>query len=242
MPNGFRRTDGGECVHWTCHPDAEVAHQGLLARLRTIIGEFLRPGTALGSRRFGNLGQFVALFIGERCGGLPDHQPDPFTSALSPLSDISHDGIDIIWLLLRDDPRGDAAVLQEVKTTGAERLDIAYDLAGDYEKLFGTDPQLTWKQRVSHLKAYFLVARKEPRLAARLNKFLGVTPSNCNGVRVLPTLVYDSRRCHWSVAEQRLLAVRTSVIGLGWDSSQVLSWTVGIDNLESRFERLSQGC
>ena len=59
---------------------------------------------------------------------------------------------DIVWLDLADDPKDDAATLQEVKTTSGPSLGYADNLIDDYDKLFGTNPRLTLWTRLQDIK------------------------------------------------------------------------------------------
>ena len=56
--------------------------------------------------------------------------------------------IDIVWVFFGRQPRHDRAMLQEVKATGEQSLNFAKKLIDDYDKLFGTDGNLTLRTRV----------------------------------------------------------------------------------------------
>lgn len=230
-----------DCSHWRCHPDASSAHHALLTALSEVVGGvFLPSRTPIGHRRKGNLGEFVALHIGRGCNGLPNHRAFP-ANALHPLQDISCPGIDVVWVLFGPSPKDDSAILQEVKTTSAEDLSLAYDLSRDYEKLFGTDPSRTLKSRLSAVKNTLEISLGQPSLAHRLTKFIGVDPLTCQNVTLLPTVVYDPLVAPSSTVEDKMVIVRTTISGLGWEASSVGSWTIGLDDLDIMLQKLAEG-
>jgi hypothetical protein len=88
---------GVDC--WTGFPDCQAAHVYLLLELKSLGVPLLAAGTALTSRRKGNLGEFIALTIGRRNDF---RAPIRFiaANALDPLSDISRPHIDILCSFL----------------------------------------------------------------------------------------------------------------------------------------------
>ena len=238
---GFASSHSNESVGWRCHPSPSHAHQALLACLRRLTdGAFLSPGTALSDRRKGNLGEFVSFFVGTECAGMGSWHVCA-ANALNPLDDISRPGVDIVWLFFGRTPSQDRALLQEVKTSSTSAVSAAYGLRDDYAKLFSSDPECTLKTRLSAIKSRIEFEWRQLSLVRRVNRFMGVRPSMCEGVRVLPTLVFDPTQAGFPTAEGRLVLVRSTLLGASWDPTAVTPWAIGIENLDSHLQHLSQG-
>jgi hypothetical protein len=60
-------------------------------------------------------------------------------------------------------------------------------------------------------------------------------------VSLTPTLVYDTGRAPFSVASQRVLAVRQALLNDGWTADSVTGWTIELNDLSARFTRLGTG-
>jgi hypothetical protein len=117
--------------------------------------------------------------------------------AYTPLSDVSKPDIDIVWLQLPDieGVQGGEVlcVLQEVKTTGARRLDYAYELLSDYNKLFDTDPRFTPQTRLQAVKNHVEFTLRRPELCGRIARLAGTSPRTSDAIAIAPTLVHDRR-------------------------------------------------
>jgi len=61
-----------------------------------------------------------------------------------------------VWVCFAQKAKDDYAIVQEVKTTGLTNLRYANELIADYEKLYGTNLDLTLRTRFKPLKKEFL--------------------------------------------------------------------------------------
>ena len=200
-----------------------------------MVSEYFEVGTIPSIRVIGNLAETVALRIGLT---YVFNDGSVIASALNtrqPLSDISHDGVDIVWLHFGEHPADDWVALQEVKATGDASLAYASALKADYDKLFGTRPQLTLRTRLDGLKNMMEYEIGRPDLAHRLTSIGGPSPAQAARVRLLPTLVHESSG---SDARPRMLVVRQSLLANGWDESAVRCWSIGLDDFNARMARL----
>jgi hypothetical protein len=230
-----------ECLHWLSHPTYDDAHSALRSCLAEIIGGvFLAETVSINDRQRGNLGEFIAFYIGNYCAGFEGYQAFA-ANALKPLDNISRPDLDLVWALFDEHPDKDNLILQEVKTTLADDLVIAYKLNDDYRKLFGRDPQLTLKARLSSIKSELEFQHRRPDLARRLNRFVASTPARCTDVRLLPTVVFDPRIATSPLATNRLLMVRRTLIGEGWPEETILPWAVPVEELDDRLHQLARG-
>lgn len=219
------------------HPDSSHAHDWLLNELRTTLKATF-VSEPINMATFGNLGEAIAYLVG--------YQND-FTDALAftanafdPMARISRPSIDILWINLGESPEHDWIAIQEVKTTSRHSLSIANDLNTDYEKLFGSDPRLTFQTRMNAVEIQLRLQRREDALADRIVTVTenAVSPVTSHRVTLVPTLVHESES---GDAVVKLLAVRTSLFSLGWQARSILPWSIRLDNLEARIRQLARG-
>jgi hypothetical protein len=237
MTPPFRKQQVGGVSIWRGNPNCQDAHDYLLKRLQVMTGgQFLPPNGALSPRRIGNLGECISFCIG-KAEDFANHMPFP-ANAFEPLSDISRDGIDIVWLLFAENEEHDVCVLQEVKATGGPTPGYADNLLQDYEKLFDEDIKFTLQTRIQAIKNELQYKLQMPELCDRADRLAGKSPSECLGVQLVPTLVHDTT-C--SNVNDKLLAVRTSISGLGWRLDNIEPWSVQLSNLTDRLARLATG-
>lgn len=240
-PVGFAAKSGPPLVRWEPDPNSDAAHAAALESLRRLVdGAFLPAPVALSTQLQGNVGEFLTFFV-----GLRHHQtviPRSFTAnASAPLINISRDGIDIVWVFLGAKPADDVIALQEVKTTCTDDCRIADGLLDDYRRLFGTYLPTTLAQRLRGIKARLDVELGLGDLARRLDRFIQPSVAYMQDTRLLPTLVYDSGKAPFSTASKRVAAVRQTLLSDGWAAESVVGWTIELDNLQARFERLCAG-
>ena len=237
MP-GFRKVTANVpgVTIWEGDPDDEAAHQRILSWLESAVdGRFLEATSAVSNRVKGNLGEFVAYGIGATY--VFTNVADAFgANTWAPLSDISRPDLDIVWLHFGDTEQDDWAALQEVKTTGQERLDIADGLVSDYDKLFGEDVQLTLQTRLGALKNK-LEQQGQADKASRITKLGGSSPERAEGVKLVPTLMHDNA----TVSSSKMTLVRQALIGRGWSAGTIECWSILLGDLDRRLCLIAQG-
>ncbi len=234
---GFSRESKSGLVLWRGAP-SDAAHAYLLALLeKDHAASFISASAEMNDRIKGNLGEFLCFRLGVE-DDFQDLQLLPPPNAFQPLSRISRAGLDLVWVHFADDPDDDFAVLQEVKVTGDTGLAYASDLPKDYEKMFGTDANLTLHTRLVAAKNEVEFVLGRPDLVPRVTTLAGTSPATSPKVRLVPTLVHDDAAAS---REGVLRTVRESIIGAGWQDAQVRAWSVAVDSLNSRFERLAMG-
>lgn len=234
--SGFSRNNSTAHVHWFGDPD-QVAHDALRDWLAAHCGStFLGDPAHFSTQIQGNLGEAIAL-----CVGLwHDYKKSFFAftaNAHDPIQPISRPGVDIIWLFFGDVASRDLALLQEVKTTCDANLRLATDLIDDYRKLFGTDLNLTLRSRLDSKKTKVELEQQRPELCPRITELAGQSPVTSPKIMLLPTLVHDT-----SVdSTAKMLVVRTALVGAGWITTSVISWSITLDGLRERLIRLAGG-
>ena len=210
---GFKDNSGGVTgwVAWEGDPNDDAAHQLILGWLqRAVAAGFLEEKGSLSNRVKGNLGEFIAYYIGKSY---------VFTNVANaygantwgPLSDISRPDLDIVWLHFGSTEADDWAALQEVKTTGGNSLGLADSLITDYEKLFGENLQVTLQTRLGALKNK-LDQQGQGHLSPRVTALGGPAPNRARGIRLIPTLLHDAA----FDSSTKMAAVRQVLIGRGW--------------------------
>lgn len=222
-------------VIWSPDPDDSSAHNWTLDRL-THMGLPFSPG-ALSTRIQGNLGECLCMLIGASVD-FEGHRCFP-ANAHQPLQDISRSELDIVWVWLDQNPLGDYAVLQEVKTTGAATLDYANQLIPDYEKLFGADPSCTLHTRLQAIANILEYGHGDLVHADRVRELCGLSPQLTTDVTLLPSVVCDRLLVPDPVA--KMSAIRQALIALGWAPDSVLAWAVRIGDLLNRLTLLKAG-
>ncbi|MGO6879500.1 hypothetical protein ACC721_05760 [Rhizobium ruizarguesonis] len=235
--SGFKRTDQtGVYVH-VGDPNCDAAHANLLTRLQNMGAPFDIGASELGSRIKGNLGEFIALHVA--LAGPHEKMDKHIGNALQPLSRISGPGLDLIYVHFdASDAAHDRLYIQEIKTTGDMSLNYFDNLKGDYRKLFATDPQFTLQTRISALANKFELEQNNAAYAERVVKLGATTPQKSVRVQLLPTGIHDLASAD---PVSKMLMIRSSIMGFGWDALQVEPWAIGLSDLEKRLLRLLKG-
>lgn len=213
-----------------------MAHDAILQTLQQI-GYFIGPHEPLGTRRQGNLGEFIAFHA-----ALSDKLPYSLSmgaSGMDPLQNVAAPGLDITYLYFDiNNPANDLMYIQEVKTTGQVNLAYADNLVSDHDKLFGGDPALTLNSRIQSMGLRLKLQHQRPDLATRLQSMASTAPLSCTHVRLIPTLVHEKIGTD---PKTKMLAVRSQINALGWPLGQIRPWSIGMENLIDRLTRLAQG-
>ena len=221
---------------WSGDPSCQAAHESLLAALAKT-GPFIAAGEQLTTRRQGNLGEFVALMVARHAP--LEHTNVYAINAFQPLQDISHAGLDLTYLYFDPtDPSKDTLYIQEVKTTGDVALAYANKLTEDYQKLFEEDPKFTLNTRIQGLATKIELGDKRPDLGDRLRSLATTEAKFCTKVKLIPTLMHEKRGTD---PVTKLLAVKTAISTLGWNSTQIQPWSVAFEDLISRLTRMARG-
>lgn len=236
--SSFIATDEEGIVLWTGNPDCDAGHGSVLAWLRECGHTFLVEADLSDNRLKGNLGEAVTFHVGhDYMFADPAYHADA-ANATTPFSRISKPGVDIVWLHFGQRPADDLALLQEVKTTGDAALGIADRLIDDYNKLFGTDPQMTLQTRLMAVKNRIEYEDRRPELAKRISFLAGKSPQTSPRIRLLPTVVHERADCE---PRTKMLAIRAILTGKGWSSSAVTCWSIALTDLDARITRLATG-
>jgi hypothetical protein len=210
--------------------------RALLAALAKT-GPFIAADAQLGTRRQGNLGEFIAFRVG--LDAPLQHTSAHALNAFQPLQDVSHAGLDVTYLYFDPlDSSKDAVYIQEVKTTSAATLGYADRLIEDYQKLFEEDPKFTLNTRIQGLAMKLEAGDKRPDLADRLIALAATEARLCTKVKLIPSLVHEK---YGTDPVTKLLAVKTAISALGWNSSQVQPWSIALENLIQRLTRMARG-
>lgn len=232
----FSRALSSGITVWRGDPDCQAAHDEILTYLRSR-ATFVQPGVAAGVRRHGNLGEHIAFRLGdERDYNGWERQ---IRNASEPLSNVSSSGIDIIWLLLSvTNPADDVVVFQETKTTGDLSLNYAYELSADYRKLFSPGSELSLAIRLQNFANYLELTRSfSEEMLHRVIAMAAITPKAASKVRLVPTLVHDRN----ADPTLKLQAVLTSIANVGWSPASISPWSIALENLSDRLERIAHG-
>lgn len=233
----FSRTNYQGVSFWEGLPDCQAAHNYLLTQLQQMGVSFKPWGASLSDRCKGNLGEFIAMCIGR---DIEFTNLQLFSAnAMDPLSDISQPDIDLVWLFFAQNPAQDFAILQEIKTTGNPSLGYGNTLITDYNKLFGKNPAFTLQSRLSVIANRFLLEQNNPALAIRAINLAGINAQTCPGIRLYPTLVHEKRNAD---PVTKLTSVRSSIVSdQGWPEDSVQGWSVALEDLNDRLQRLFSG-
>lgn len=226
----------GGLTAWRADPDEESAHSVLLQWLASTVGSIFLPETEpLTNAIKGNLGEFIGYQIGKNyafVNGEIAHS----ANASAPLSRISRSGLDVVWMYFGANPSDDWAAVQEVKTTGQGSLGLADELIDDYAKLYGTDHRVRLEPRLYSLMSVLRELGLD-HLTPRLTALGGPGPNSTTGIYLLPTLVHDSS----NESSTKMLAVRQTILGQGWSPRVVNCWSIGLNQIDDRLERLARG-
>ena len=237
MTLGFHDISDGTLglSQWRGNPDDDAAHSMILGWLRRYVTTgFLDADEVLSIQRKGNLGEFIAYRIG-RTLAFPHITVAPAANAGNPLVPHSASGIDIVWLNIGDSANEDWAAIQEVKTTG-DHLSITRRLISDYDKLFGRHPYFTLQARLDELKHKLEQFGKDD-LMCRVDALGGPEPRLARAVRLIPTLVHDVN----ADSKDQMILVRQALLAKGWSTDAVTGWSIALDDLDVRLERMAKG-
>jgi hypothetical protein len=241
MANSFAHLAAGGVVTWRGYPDCQAGHDAMLAWLTETVERFLSAGEAAARGHIlrGNIGESIAFCVSywHDCGNYRGHA----VNACRPLNPQSAIDIDIVWVCFARKAKDDFAIVQEVKTTSGQNLSYANQLIADYEKLYGTDLDLTLRTRFKSLKKEFLfkVGGKEGKdLSARLFALVGGSPSTSPKVRLRPTLVHELANTN---PQSKMTWIRNTLIGKGWTPALIEAWAIGLTDLDDRLQRLATG-
>lgn len=224
---------------WVGDPDCDAAHGYLLHRLQDHSTGFHESTSTVTSNVHGNIGEFITCCVGEdhAFAAYADHRVFG-ANADQPLGRLAKPQIDLVWLLLGSDQANDRALVQEVKTTCAERLTYAKALVADYAKLFGPQLRFTLQSRLQTIASECRRKLRRPDLSPRVRALAGTSPQTSPSIRLIPTLVHDLAA---EPPGPPLVSVRQTLLLGGWSASQVTAWAIGLTDLESRLNRLACG-
>jgi len=239
MAKSFTHVSTSGVVTWKGHPNCQAGHDAMLAWLKETVDRFLSldEATAGGNILRGNLGESIAFCVSywHDCENLRAHA----VNAWRPLNPQSAIDIDIVWICFAPEAKNDYAIVQEVKTTRGTTLSYANDLIADYEKLYGTNLDLTLRSRFKPLKKEFLfkVGGAEGRdFSERLSALVGGGPTTSPKIRLRPTLVHEIVGTN---PQAKMTAIRNTLIGKGWTPALVETWAIGLTDLDARLQRLA---
>jgi len=235
--SGFQTSVESGVLLWVGDPDCDAAHAMLLAGLKKLGTRFMGAGQTLSQNQKGNLGEYICLHIDKATYG-----PAIVAfaqNAIQPLSKISAAGVDLMLVYFDPTPASqDMIYIQEVKTTGADNLDYLNSLEADYRKLFSLDLDFTLQSRIQLIANKLEVEQNNEALADRVLKLGATTPKECTRIKLLPTGVHELSAGN---PVQKMLAIRTTIAGLGWSPAAIEPWSIGLSDLDSRLLRLARG-
>ncbi|RYD85030.1 MAG: hypothetical protein EOP84_03785 [Verrucomicrobiaceae bacterium] len=232
----FGRSDGDEYVFWKGTPDCQTAHDAVLEWITGLTeSNFLSSASEINTNVVGSLGETITAMIGiNEEWGIKMFA----ANALTPLALQSKSEIDIVWVYFGPDERDDFIVVQEVKCTLQNKVDYGLDLAKDIEKLYGFPARLNLPSRLRGIKAKLEFEQGASELCPRLQRLVRAAPSTDTKVRVVGTLVHDGNS---EDPLPVLTTVRSRALGLGWGEDSVACWSVSMEDLKDRFDRLAVG-
>lgn len=234
---GFKQQDSSGVTICTGDPNCAAAHAALLTALKGLGCTFLGPSESILQNQRGNFGEFIAFHIA-RTSGL-QHSQAWADNAIKPMTKISGAGIDLTYAYF--DPKtsdGDLLYIQEVKTTSAENLNYLANLESDYAKLFSTDLTRTLQSRIQGFANSLEFERSMPQYVSRILSLGAKTAKEASRVRLVPTGVHTLGTGN---PTQKMLAIKSTIAGFGWNPSAISPWAVGLSDLEDRLLRLARG-
>ncbi|MBB3859002.1 hypothetical protein GGQ88_000242 [Novosphingobium hassiacum] len=236
--SGFKGNNVTGVAEHVGDPHCNAAHAALLVALQALKTPFLSASDSISNSQKGNLGEFICLHIG-RNGYFSGHEKFA-SNAIQPLTRISGAGVDLMYIYFHpSDPSKDIMYIQETKTAGSKQnINYFQNLERDYEKLFGTDINLTLQSRISYLCNSFEIERNQDEYSKRVQRLGGTTPDQCSSVRLVPTGVHEAGVGN---PVQKMLAIKTAIAAFGWDQNSITPWTIGLSDLEDRLLRLARG-
>jgi hypothetical protein len=224
-------------VLWTGKPDCQAGHGFILDQLKQLGVVFLSGDSLVNNSVVGNIGEFTAFSLAIQDSNFADFRPFA-ANALNPLSRISRNELDIVWIRFGETSRDDLAVLQEVKTTSNPSLAYADNLIDDYDKLFAPNPQFTLHTRLWAIKNVLEFTLGQPELCPRVSELAGTRPENSSKIHLLPTAFHERTG---SDPRRKMIAIRSTLCGKGWSTAAVKAWGIGLSDLGSRLVRLAMG-
>jgi hypothetical protein len=241
MVECFTHHSASGVVTWEGHPNCQAGHDALLEWLKETVERFLSDAEVAegGNIIRGNLGEAIAFCIGywHDCKNHRAHA----VNAWRPLNPQSLIDIDIVWVFFARKAKDDYAIVQEVKTTSGKTLGYANTLIADYDKLYGTNLDLTLRTRFKPLKKEFLfkVGGKEGKnLSERLFALVGGSPTTSPRIWLRPTLVHELVGTN---PRAKMTWIRNTLIGKGWTPALIEAWAIGLTDLDFRLHRLATG-
>ena len=241
MVNSFTHDSLGGVLTWKGHPDCQDGHDAILAWLTETVDRFLSESEAAAGGNIvrGNIGESIAFCVSfwHDCEAHRAHA----VNAWRPLNSQSLQDIDIVWVCFAANASDDYAIVQEVKTTSGTSLSYANNLITDYDKLYGTNLDLTLRSRFKPLKKEFLfkVGGQEGKdLSNRLIGLVGGGPKSSPRIKLRPTVIHELVGTN---PEAKLTSIRNTLIGKGWTAESIEGWAIGMKNLDARLQRLATG-
>ncbi len=189
------------------------------------------PLTKITPGQMGNLGEAITYLVGrtERFASVPFIVA--LGSALTPFNPSAITGVDIVIVYL--DPNGvvanDRLFIQEIKSTGAVKLEYSKALIGDYQKLLDTTtPHLSLMSRVSSLKCKLKWEHHfDSGLLQRVEDLAQPSASDCTRIRLLPTLVHDRNSDPIAALSHVMVEIKKQ----GWPQGCIEAWSISIAQL-----------
>ena len=241
MVINFGHESLGGVVTWEGHPTCQHGHDAVLAWLTETVERFLSMEEAIagGNILRGNIGESIAFCVSywHDCASRRAHA----VNAWRPLNSQSLQDIDIVWICFAPNTKDDYAIVQEVKTTSGKTLSYASELISDYDKLYGTNLDLTLRSRFKPLKKDFLFkvgGTEGKELSNRLFSLVGGGPSNSPQIKLRPTLVHELVDTN---PRAKMTSIRNTLIGKGWTAASIEAWAIGLADLDARLHRLAIG-
>lgn len=220
-------------------PDCSALYAWLLEKLRKLTSKWQPPPGPLTNGQRGNVGEFIAYMVA-RQDGLSGHgYTVALGGALTPLQVGTTPGMDvtIVHLAPNGDTAKDCLYVLEVKTTGQIALTYASALVDDYAKLLDhTRPSTSLPARMSALKAKLALEHDfQDDLLDRVEDLYRPKPSDCDRIRLLPTLVHDKR---YGNPVDTLDAVAGEILKQGWPSANLEPRSIVLRRLNECLEHL----
>jgi hypothetical protein len=226
---------------WRGTPNCQAGHDALLRWLTENAKPFRTAANAKPDDNIlrGNLGEAIAFLVSywHDCAEYRAFA----TNALRPFRPKSDIDLDILWLNFRENPAQDFAILQEVKTTSGTDLAYARALVDDYDKLFGTNLQLTLHTRLQDVKGllrFQVGGDLGMDLSRRVSYLAGQCPRTSPKLQLRPTLVHELKG---TKPREKMASIRTTLLGKGWSPAAVEAWAIGLTDLDDRLIRLATG-
>jgi hypothetical protein len=213
------------------NPTCADGYAWIQAHLQALCSNWLPPGSKLGDRRKGNLGEFIAFHVSEDSGFCGKGYFCMVGNANKPLSSSSDPGLDIAFVYLdpKDDEDQDRLYIQEVKTTGSATLSYADALTEDHKKLQAADANTNLLSRIQAIKGTLKYQFKLAKpFLDRVEKMGHPDANKCKKVILLPTLVHEK---HMANPGKKLSQVKVDIAALGWPASNIFPRSIALTRL-----------